>query len=701
MKENDINDIIVTNNQNGSDLDIKHDDNNENDLNIGNPNINKEFRSYANPCDVTEENDIKKRNKNAELVNLTELEKSVKSSVITDKSNYFNLVIYRLLPDNEETNFYFNETKYSDINDIEFEDAGYKITDLKSPVISGSTSQLFNVDDDDLVEDYTSSLSNVCDTFDKAIDNHTKNDEIGILQANAIKSNGLRQMQRSLDGYGTTWVNFKTPLGLGAISISSVLAPSFTDDCRNNIKKWNDKIPAFSLLIEGEDQIQTFVDYTKEKENKTLTTKKENTYRQKLYTQSATLLHYIEMIDNGVSDYKTNCELVKDGFTDKFNNPFHMHSTAPRGLGVLKSSCTAYKDCIKNGWPIDDIGYIATFKYILDNEINNTLCKRSSELANFVKYDEPKYKSEEHKNYLKRMTELYNDVASIRLTSAKDRKNVLDDMYNIIQEGVSKGYIDINSDATSYFAHQSNIINSRNRLIEKGKEAAFSKYEVKDYFKYDVKLTDLLTTLNSKRSRIFVLSGESNEHKQLREQTEALIGLENKKPKKPSGSANGKGALEHNYLESLQKYSEDYFEQLDYLITLSKNYQTKNNDPGTPAGKERLRGAKDIEAFAKKEQHNLMKELKKANPVYADKTFEEIRTDFACKKAERHINEINDMEKLPTGKEDQKKLMDKAADILAASFAKSASSSNVKAFNTLGAKGLADEIKKSKEFKTV
>ncbi|MCR5624085.1 MAG: hypothetical protein K6G11_02465 [Lachnospiraceae bacterium] len=648
----------------------------------------------------------------APIENMKEFENISKNDLYVPVNEYLNTVISQLPAD--QRNYYENDFEPTSIAiDSVDDDSLLNQTYVQSEYTSSSfrtTRRMYKVMNESTKKEYISIGKKAYEELDKVMDEHTKDAEAsadGLLEREVLKCGGLKQFKRSLDGFTDNYISYKTPFMDGVKSINACTAISCGNNIKDKISKYNKDFPIYSLLVKGESSLDDFINYWKDKESGHLNEEKEEFYRNNIYSDCSEILNYADKIEAKLINPVEHEKLDKSGIFDTKNKPFHIYSLSHRGMGPLISSCTAYKDGLKNGWPIDDLGLVAGFKGILDSCKALYISNGEDDLKRFTLYS-PKELKEKAKNnpneknkqdFYDKLSKAYSNFQETPLKSKKDRLNIINTMHNLVQEGFKKGYIN-NKNQVSNFENIYQQVNVRTALIERGKEPAFHKPVNTDKLSFDATINNMMNTFNSKRSAFFAMSGESDEHKNLREATEAIIGQDKKYPKDSVYSEDKKERI--NYVDSLENYSEDYFEKLDYIILQSKKYQKENPDPNTPAGKERLKGAKEIEAFAKKEQLKILEDLKEQIPdLYPNNTIEDYRFLTASKKMYTSLEKIKNMDELPGDNKGKAELFDDAINIMVGRFANSNTESVKQLFNNLGAKGLADELRNSKEFKTL
>ena len=552
-----------------------------------------------------------------------------------------------------------------------------------------------------------------------------------------MRAMGPNRIRRAADGFSPDYLLTKTPFVHESQSFGPVI--NLGDDksiaAKVALCSRND-FPIYDAVIVEDAVEQTLVDYWKDKEKGAVTPQKEDQYRRRLYDQVSQLDSYLDTIYKTLDDPEKNQQLMDMGISDPKNEPWHMHEKAARGSGPLKASAEAYKTGLEQGWHIDDLGALANFNNLRRAERNETLYSRATDQEKLVEFKEPVYKDPGHKKWLDDMDKLWDKIEKTPLRSAEQRKELLDEIHETVRDGYAKGYI--TESYAKAFNQTYTTCRRRDQLIERGLEPAFVDtqgltmsdkgkerlQEIEDYRDLDVKLgsdealgrnhkePDLLTEeelntsyiaepepepetksdweldkafedFNAKRSGIF-LGRESTVHQNLRTATEKMKDVREKigYPMNP---------------DMLSKY----LNTLDEVAYRSGQYQKEHPDPKTPAGKQRLEGAKEFEKIAKEELLRVKNAMNKE--LGTNYELGKLRTMVAqaqAVNAEKKIGQL--LEKGNTlSDKDKEKVMSHAATVLAAKLSTSAMEASRNGFQAMGMNCVKKSILENKEFKTV
>ncbi len=560
-----------------------------------------------------------------------------------------------------------------------------------------------------------------------------------------IKAVGTNHARRSAEGYTKAYLHHKTPLKLGNSLLIACTDTSISRNLIHRVAEYERKdFPLYEVLLKSDETLQSMTDYWKEKAKGPMSAEREDTFRRRLYDQTATMIPLLEKMDESSFDEDRNIEMHKEGVTDKGNEPYHTNSRAARGSHILLASVRAYKMGLENNWAIDDIAPLACFNYLREYSRNQTLFKSSNDRHTYVAFDPPKYINEEHKQWLDDCDKLYDSISRIPLTSSEERAERLDQIREKVREGYEKGYV------PEDYANSFNIMyeNARKRdaAIEKGTEPAFQDtpnlqireenkallrkmeaYEMLDLRpddplkanmervdKRDEKeqeereriqnknfvrennggkaipvekrnwaFEDKMHSFNAKRSSVF-LGRESPEHKNLRTAAEALYGQECRLNDSPKP-------------EQLARL----FNQIEAVEYYSGVYQQEKKDVNTPAGKERLKGAKELGEYAAGRKQELLEKLNKAYGTDLD--MEGMQKKVCREEAQRagKVLSKNYKNNLGSAEEDIGFVSRAAATLVAYKMSTSAVDSVKEGFKSMGAVAMRNEIMQSKEFKSV
>ncbi|MBR4760056.1 MAG: hypothetical protein IK078_07930, partial [Lachnospiraceae bacterium] len=494
----------------------------------------------------------------------------------------------------------------------------------------------------------------------------------------ALKANTINILRRSGDGYSDNYLCFTMPAytGLKALVAETNLVPD--ERMIKVMEASKDTFPVYDCIIQGDEQIQTMVDYQKEKESGSMTPEKAEEYRRLLYTQTAALLPKVRQLTDTVMNNRPEAErLHKLGITD--SDPFQLGKYSARGCHALEAALETQLSGLENGWPIEDLAALSSFNYARQSGRGSYLYSQKTKFSDFERYDPPRYPSKECEQYFDKMDALYQSFQEKPITGPDERRRFLNEMQKLILTGLEK----------NYFINTSGVENCRDLLaqarlrdvaIARGKEPAV--YEaLRDRSSLVIgAAVEGKSAFESKRSKIF-FGRESDEHKALRESYEELSRV-----KRELG------------LNPTTKQMRAYLDQIDLVEHNARIYQTEKKGASSEAGKERLKGAKKLEDFAVKERKRFMELLnrdKKPEEKISLKTFRKLRLAEDSMKA---MQEFAQMEKLPSDNPDKEAAISRMADVLVHQFANGKSQASARVFDVMGAAVLKQEIMKNDAF---
>lgn len=538
--------------------------------------------------------------------------------------------------------------------------------------------------------------------WEEALDEETPQSQSGLLMNRAIKALSINPLKRAIAGYTEVTVAEKSPIQAGFSSLVAAANPTFKDQSLQSLEKYEKEFPVWDVYIETDAHIQTLTQYWQDQKKNKLTPERQEQYREKLYKQVSELLPKVNTLNKVPKDREKNNELIQAGILSG-NQPFFYTKEPSRGTGTLLCSLEAHKAGLEQGWPVDDLGILAAFNTVRFKTRNACLNNGAEDYEKFEVYEPPRYINEAHKKYLDQMDELWNKVSATPLLSDAARIESLSLMQKKILEGKQKGFV-----SDQHYRDFTNVyhgVEQRNAAIEAGKEKGFYG-SVKERNLIDVEFDLKLYNFSAKRSSIF--RQESDEHKELR------LALEKYRATKKTGEEEG---------------SRDYdaeLEILDEVIFRARQYRELKGNPNTPAGKDRLQGAKEFEEYAKEQRRDLVRKIneKNANAIKKGDLVEngnlieddnrieneigneqkekqglkELRVGLAKRRSDEAVKKINDMLSVPQRADQMVELKGLAADILIGKLATSKVNENVNGFHTMGSQVIKKTLLESKEF---
>ncbi len=515
-------------------------------------------------------------------------------------------------------------------------------------------------------------------------------DEIGEKMMAFYKANVFSKMERASKGYSETALAYLSPMAVGTQAFQGLIDAGLSNDAlRNKMKKWGTKFPIYDLTIECGKQTDTFVDYFEEKKKNggKLSPERENFYRQKIYDQITAISPlYSKVCAAGEKAELT--ELIK---TERvlMEEAFHMHPLASRGSMVLSSTLETYKAGLENGWGLDDLPALTAFHYMMSIIEKNSLYNSSTSLKNLVRKDPQTFRSPEEKEVFDKMQILYRKMKYTPLQTAEQRKEYLEQMDQVVQEGIQKhvfsedGVKLSSQTGVSYYRQCRAQMYDRDIQVARGKANATLK-PMK--FSEDRKLEGIMTDLNARRTDLW-FSSENEKHKNLRvamEETQKFL----------------RESREGHSPESRMKYLETYLNKLDTVQHTSRLYQEKRAGASSRGGKQRLLGAREASEFVEREKLTI---LEKVNAVTGNhyESIDEFRMIVAVQKKQKAQDTLRNMQAMPRDAEGKKQMTDLVADLVVGVIAAASDTPGYKTFTELGLEGFKKEILKNSDFKNL
>ena len=473
---------------------------------------------------------------------------------------------------------------------------------------------------------------------------------------------------RIVKGYSDGYLTYKTPLGENNKSFIAAMNNILVDHkLQKDIDKYRQQFPIYGFIQATNKQYDTLIDYWEEKKKNpaSMTPEKEQQYREKLYESIVSGCVLFDKMMSSVEDPAIAEEIGKDRLLG--NHAFHLHPLSSRGMRQTNASLETYKKCLENGWAIDDIPFVASYKLVIDDVETACIGNGSLNYKEYEKYDPPKYRSEEQKQYLQDMKKLYDEVTTNPLRSKEQRKDWLDRMDSMVKEGAEKGYLtkpgyNQTSEIVRYYNQTAQQRPLRDKLIESEKETAIwpsvdvekalANRKAKDERNFERRFNVMESRLNTQRTDWW-FGSENKEHKNLRIAVEELKRF----------YAENKGK-ERNTPEEQEKYARKLLNRLDAVEHYAKIYIEKKVVAKTEAGNERIRGAVNFKDFAKEQKRNLLKSMKDLKTEGEYSTIDSMRTRLTANKAAESMAALEKMDNMPTDARQKGKVVDLAMDIL-------------------------------------
>ena len=578
-----------------------------------------------------------------------------------------------------------NVTNDDDLYSEAFYDVSeYKVPDL--PRAQSSSIKPSIVRNPEAHTRYIEKLKSFGNKTKAIIERDISDDEIGLKMKEFFKAAIFDEVERAARGYAVDNLEYRTPFCGASLAYNNIIDGYIGGDAlRNNIIKYQTKLPVYDLAIEQNKQMNLFADYYEEKDKAggNLTPEREEYYRQKIYDQTMTISVIYSKVCQAIEDK----DFAKQCYDEKVTTEHasHMHPLATRGVKALNASLDAYKMGLEKGWGLDDVAVIAAFRMAFNTFDTDCRYKPATLLKDLEpqgKNGEPVFASDDQKLFYAKMKSCYQEMETTPITSAKDRKRFLDQMTELIREGADKKYL--TDDACEYFNNVRKQLVKKDLAIEIGKQSPVNN---KVLCGEDRVLESYMAQINSQRTDLW-FSSENAEHKNLRIATENLQRFVHENP--------NKGVT----VEEKMDYAARYLAKLDEVTHYSRIYQENRAGASTVGGKNRLIGAMSVENYANIEKENIITRLNKTAGTKF-KTIDEFRDAALANKGTAALAALAGMKKMPATKEEKKNMISLAADVMVGRIAGSEKSAGHRTIKEIGADQFKKQLMQSSEFKSM
>ena len=513
-----------------------------------------------------------------------------------------------------------------------------------------------------------------------------------------LKTLYIDRIDNTIKGYPDTYIMYKTPLGGLFSATASVLKTSLADNkLDKQIKKWDDTFPIYTLANKGSKLNDALIEYYEEKKKSDgiLSPEKEQEFRLKIYDRVVSTAITYDKTMSAVENPKISDEIKKDGLMGE--DPMHIHPLAGRGTTAIAASLDAYKRGLENGWDLEDLPTLAAFKIIADSITRSAVGNEAMSIDKYQTFDPPKWASEETKQLVTNMNNLYEEILSKPLVYQGQRKKYLNEMDKMIKDGIDQKLFkivngdkifEIDNDRTilTYYEQTKKNREFRDIIVEHKKGAAVQP-KIDEIRSLEV----IESRLNARRTDLWFRS-ENNEHKALRESFEKLKNYVSQTKKK-----DGWGP------EKWEDYGRKMLNHLDEVEHNSEVYTELRKKASSTGGKERLAGAKECADYARLQKEHILSQMKEKGVVPKDADLNTLRTTLAINQMNRSKQSLQDFGAMPADTKDKtvmNNICSLAADVIVGRIA---SGENIKGRQMLreyGIQGMKKMVAESKDFKS-
>ena len=240
--------------------------------------------------------------------------------------------------------------------------------------------------------------------------------------------------KRALNGWPVFKLNERLNLSAWRKEFGAYINLGSDDVTRKQLAWCDEHFPLPRMVIDIDHAIQIHVDYFDEAEKGTLTPEKEAEYRQRLLERETRILSSLERVA-GVTDREEGLRIQE--LAGIGNGAHNFNRRAGRGLKMTYADTEARITGLKNGWPIEDLNALSTYKYRMERIY--TVAYYTEDL-NLQMRDKPVFKPGEQ-DFLTRMQQLWAKIESTPVKNNDTRKALLTEMRTLIQEGVDKEFV--------------------------------------------------------------------------------------------------------------------------------------------------------------------------------------------------------------------------------------------------------------------
>ncbi len=454
-----------------------------------------------------------------------------------------------------------------------------------------------------------------------------------------IQATTTKNIKRTIRGYGDQYLATYTPLSLGLSALGPVINTSASIAAfEQGQKQWRKQCPVHDLMIQGERQMETLADYFSEREKGPLSRERETIYRRRLYSET------LKMLD----DHNRVCEAVSDPDLQQplrnifQNDPFHIHPKAMRGTIDLQAGLDAYKMGLENGWSITDLGMLAQFNVIKEQEKVLVTTNRSVDFQSFKELDTPKYRKKGQKEFIQQMDDLYKEIKETKLDSPDKRTELMTRMGDMVKEGREKGFFGSKDDAsyknTVIFDMIKGRAEERNPDIAAGKDPAIFNTDLSKMTRSSGELKNAYALFNTKRTDKYIGS-EGKEHQELTKSAALVLkGTETLRLYDSQQVDLTNDVKKQNMV----RFYHRQFGLLDKMIKDADTYLQTHKNPKLQSGKDRKTGAEQLREFAIEERRRLVDVAEKYGLVPNGASIETARNTLTKQNAEYALKDIRE-----------------------------------------------------------
>ena len=238
--------------------------------------------------------------------------------------------------------------------------------------------------------------------------------------------------KRTQKGWTVPRICNRVNIGLWRHEFGAYLNLGLTEDARKKLAYADAYFPVNRAAISANRAEQLHLDYFERAELGGMSAEEEREYRTQILEEENRLLSYLQQVTN-VTD-PAEGERIKE-LTGVGNPAQQFHRYANRGIRNTYSDTEARITGLKNGWPIEDLNALSSFKTSMDL------------LYKFTHYEDktmdprirkaPLFRPGEQE-YLEKMQKLWAQIETTRVQDNETRMRLLGELQTVIKEGADK-----------------------------------------------------------------------------------------------------------------------------------------------------------------------------------------------------------------------------------------------------------------------
>ncbi|MCR5177676.1 MAG: hypothetical protein K6C95_01690, partial [Lachnospiraceae bacterium] len=241
--------------------------------------------------------------------------------------------------------------------------------------------------------------------------------------------------KRALDGWTAPKICEKLNTGMWRNEFVAYLNIGLTDKARKQLAYSDVYFPINRLAVSADHVEELHLDYFDRRELGNMTAQDEREYRTQIMEAETQMLGYLQQVTS-ITDPQEG-ERIKE-LTGVGNPAQQFNRYARRGIKNTFSDTEARIAGIKNGWPIEDLNALSSFKAVMDVAYINSHYEEKT--MSPVLRQTPVFAPGE-REYLGKMQKLWAKIESTKVQNNETRMQLLGELRDVIKEGYDKEFI--------------------------------------------------------------------------------------------------------------------------------------------------------------------------------------------------------------------------------------------------------------------